>query len=428
MKLFSVLLTAVALLTGVNGQKQCCSEGVDPVGIPYSTLSGRVCRTLGDDSFRFEPLVYTNNSLTWRNLYGCSGDAEITYRETYTEFKLNPTSDNPDPRCEGAVFKLYSKIRDVGDFDKASLVLGDGTSCGNGPFQMSCETRPCCKTGCEDPNADSGGGGGSALCFSESATVQVQSSGNVVREVSMQDLKVGDSVQTSSGFQPVYSFGHYDLKSSTDFLMVHTNQNEKNALEITKDHLLFLQDQDTPITAGSIKVGDRLQTEDKEGATVTKIGSVRKQGLYAPLTASGTVVVDGILASSYVTLQGSQDDAAFVHVQGVKTWVSQQQFVHLLLAPHRLLCTGLFPALGETYTRNGMPLWIDFGIQYIQTAHGQNFVVESIMLLLGLALGAACFLLESLFGASFAPLAVAALVYYYKNVRRSTGGVKKVSV
>lgn len=387
-------------------------------------MSGRVCRTLGDDSFRFEPLVYTSDGLEWSGLYGCSGDANITYHETYTAFALNPTDDDPDPRCEGAVFKVYSKLREFGDFERATLVLGDGTNCGQGPFQLSCETRPCCATqSCEDTNANSNSNSGFSACFSESATVQVQTKNHMITEVAMKDLKLGDRVQTSSGFQPVYSFGHHDLDSSTDFLRIHTKKN--TPLEITKDHLVFLQDQDTPVPAVSIKVGDRLHNNNKEGAVVTKIGSVHKQGLYAPLTASGTVIVDGILASSYITLQ---EDATFVHVsQGVQTWISQQQFVHWLLAPHRLLCLGLFPKLGETYTHKGMPVWIDYGIQYIQAAHRQHFVVEAMMLFAGLALGVVCFLLESLFGPSMTPLVVAALVYYYKNVRQSTRGAKKLS-
>lgn len=413
MKLFTFLFSSLALLRStVTAAKQCCSGGADPSGIPYSTFSGRVCRNIGDNGFRMEPLVYQNDTLTWESSFlGCKGNAtSITHYDAQTEFRLNAI-EGDDPRCDGAVLTIYSQIRaEAGDFKRVKLVLGDGTNCGIGPLQLACEPRACCAEGCQEkPEASSGGR--SALCLSESATVEVFQGGLVA----LKDLQLGDRVKTSTGYEPVYSFGHHDLESSADFLAIHTSNN-KRPLEITKDHLLFLRGQVTPVPAGSVRVGDRLQTQDKEGAIVTKIGAIHKQGLYAPLTASGTVVVDGVLASSYVTLQGS----AFVHFQGIKTWLSQERFVHVLLSPHRLLCMGLFPALGETYTVNGMPIWVDYGIQYIQTAHNQSFIAEAIMLLAGLFVTGLCFLLEHLFGPSLAPLAVACFVYYCKNIRKSS--------
>lgn len=76
--------------------------------------------------------------------------------------------------------------------------------------------------------------------------------------------------------------------------------------------------------ASSIKPGDYVYSLDKQVLpslhveVVTKIGRVKVQGAYAPLTAEGTIVIDNIVASCYAVL----DD---------------QQFLHAAFAPLRLL-------------------------------------------------------------------------------------------
>ena len=57
------------------------------------------------------------------------------------------------------------------------------------------------------------------------------------------------------------------------------------------------------VPAWHLKVGDAL-TDGPSGKTVAivSIRSVRSKGAYAPFTPSGTIVVDGVLASSFVSL------------------------------------------------------------------------------------------------------------------------------
>ena len=153
----------------------------------------------------------------------------------------------------------------------------------------------------------------------------------------MKELQVGDLVLTGSkNYEAVYAFGHHKQDGLYSFLQVHT-KNEQTPFEVTPEHLVFLSGRMNPVRADSIKVGDELRGATS-GARVTKIAHVHKQGLYAPLTAKGSVVVDGIVASSYISLQSSADE--YVELQGGFKVMSQHSFVHMTLAPFRFFCMG----------------------------------------------------------------------------------------
>ena len=71
--------------------------------------------------------------------------------------------------------------------------------------------------------------------------------------------------------------------------------------------MLFLTDKPYPIPAAQVHVGDDVKT--MEGPhTVTHITKIIRNGFYNPLTIDGTIVVNGIITSSFSSL----DDNEFV--------------------------------------------------------------------------------------------------------------------
>ena len=145
----------------------------------------------------------------------------------------------------------------------------------------------------------------------------------------MKNLQVGDYVLTRTGnYQPVYAFAHWDSSRYTEYLQIHTSRlnhrDDENShiimnhhnitmvsspLELTQDHLVYIQGEDKPVPAGAVKVGDILQGvafasdfnpshaprqklqhrhEKQEQLirqlVVTDIQAVTRNGLYNPLT------------------------------------------------------------------------------------------------------------------------------------------------
>merc|ERR1712187_372078 len=73
---------------------------------------------------------------------------------------------------------------------------------------------------------------------------------------------------------------------------------ESGTFQATSGHLVFTAESDKPM---SKVVGDRVLVGDN-WRKVTGVSAIESSsGLYAPLTPSGTIVVEGVLASSYAT-------------------------------------------------------------------------------------------------------------------------------
>lgn len=155
----------------------------------------------------------------------------------------------------------------------------------------------------------------------------------------------------------MYSFGHYHPTKQAEFVVLHTS--DKKMLEISDEHLLFLQDKEIPVRAGSVQVGDKLTAE----TSVTKITTVVKTGIYAPLTPSASLVVNQGQAhvSSYAAIV--QRNSNYAHFSNGIPIMSQQSFIHLVLSPFRVLCTtDQTNKWCDSYNHDGMPHYIDQGI------------------------------------------------------------------
>lgn len=198
----------------------------------------------------------------------------------------------------------------------------------------------------------------------------------------MQDVKLGDKVLVDGDkYEPVYSFGHYDKKSQTEYLRIVTTG---RPLEISKDHMLFVSG-GRAVPAGSVKIGDKLELAGGERVTVRSVRIVKKKGAYAPFTPSGTIIINQHKASSFVAFQDSET----LKIAGIDTGVSFQFCAHAFEAPHRLWCKYFSTCTTEEYTEEGISTWVAWGHTLFLWFFKQNQVVMFLLFIPTVAIFAA---------------------------------------
>lgn len=123
-------------------------------------------------------------------------------------------------------------------------------------------------------------------------------------------LRPGDRVlaRTAGGgvdFEPVLGFLHTQpVGAAREHLAVG---HERGVLRVSQGHLVFVQRGGgiADKTAAEIQVGDELLTSTGAGPSVEVSRvlwierEVASSGMFAPYTMSGTIVVDGVMASNY---------------------------------------------------------------------------------------------------------------------------------
>ncbi|GFT95352.1 desert hedgehog protein B [Trichonephila clavipes] len=141
-------------------------------------------------------------------------------------------------------------------------------------------------------------------CFKATSTVMTK-----VGYKKMADLKIGDEVVSKFevngvlSFSKVIAFLHRDKHMNVTFVRIQTNSS--NILLLTQRHLIFKWKNEIPTAtyAMHVKEGDFIYTRSVTNqtmlATVTNVSLLTLKGVYAPLTESGTIVVDGIWVSCY---------------------------------------------------------------------------------------------------------------------------------
>jgi hypothetical protein len=141
-------------------------------------------------------------------------------------------------------------------------------------------------------------------CFSGDMEVEVQGCGS--KPIS--ELVYGDMVKTldTETMAPVYTkvltYLHRDDNVEADFFLIKTKLNK--ALKLSAKHLIAKRNDNSQnleyVYAKDLKVGDKLLSEDSESLLrIEEIEIVSGKGAYAPLTESGTLLVNGVLASCY---------------------------------------------------------------------------------------------------------------------------------
>jgi hypothetical protein len=213
----------------------------------------------------------------------------------------------------------------------------------------------------------------SDFCFSGETTVLVKNRGLML----MKHLNIGDEVLAASGsYEQVYSFGHRHEHITGEFL-----QFSPSGIEISRDHMIMLGGRFVP--ASQVKIGDKLETVTGDTLAVEAIERVVRSGVYAPFTASGTIVVNGIKASNYVAFQGSE------YIIVGNFWESPLTFqwiAHLSQSPHRVL-SRLGLSGDEEYTKDGMSTWIAGPHEFSKWLLEQNGVVMTVILVPAVGFG-----------------------------------------
>lgn len=147
-------------------------------------------------------------------------------------------------------------------------------------------------------------------CFPLSATVMTPKG-----KKSMGELETGDEVLTvdpstgNKSFSTVYMWGHRDAKTVASFYEVTTASGAK--IILTEGHYMYVSEQGcekaslasaTTLSPELVKVGQAVWTLTPDGmkcSEITDIKVAEHKGLFNPFTLSGTILVDGVLASSY---------------------------------------------------------------------------------------------------------------------------------
>lgn len=134
----------------------------------------------------------------------------------------------------------------------------------------------------------------------------------------MRDLQVNDEVMVGENtFSKVVSFLHRVERIDAEFIRIHyeplQGKTKGYYITITPKHLIETRNGDgddhtsfSYIPAYEVKPNDMLKYHDRidgnmEYVRVTRVESVRREesGIYAPLTESGTLVVDNIHVSCF---------------------------------------------------------------------------------------------------------------------------------
>jgi 4-amino-4-deoxy-L-arabinose transferase-like glycosyltransferase len=118
------------------------------------------------------------------------------------------------------------------------------------------------------------------------------------------------------------------------------------------------------------------------------------------------VVVNGIAASSYISLQENGEE--YVIMQGGFSVMSYQDFIHMALSPYRLFTMGVSSRMGNSYTEDGIPTFAAAGMDLAKWADGQSILVQVFLLVCFLVVAGASMVMENTFGPSMAPLAMLA--------------------
>eukprot|EP01129_Flabellula_baltica_P016279 TRINITY_DN8598_c0_g1_i1.p1 TRINITY_DN8598_c0_g1~~TRINITY_DN8598_c0_g1_i1.p1 ORF type:complete len:330 (+),score=66.00 TRINITY_DN8598_c0_g1_i1:22-990(+) len=141
------------------------------------------------------------------------------------------------------------------------------------------------------------------FCFPGDSKVTLESG----KVINMEDLRVGDMVQTQHGFSEVYAFLDKRPQQLEKFQKIYymDNSEELKHIRLTREHLILaksnLQDDAQYVLAEGIKVGHyiHIKSEDNEiiEAQVIKVELVEDKGTFTPATMDGTIIVDNVVAS-----------------------------------------------------------------------------------------------------------------------------------
>lgn len=192
------------------------------------------------------------------------------------------------------------------------------------------------------------------ICFSSYMTVQELSKG----VIPISEINIGDKIlaDTQGTYEMVYSWSHFQPSNQAQFLQLTAEAFDKTVtLELSYDHMVFVDNRAIP--ASQVKLGDSLHLKSGMLANVTTIEHVLRTGQFAPFTMSGTIMVNDVLSSVYVSLSGSESVEL---VPGVTSPISMHWVAHTFTTLRRWKCASLpSTCTKETHNGDGLADWIE---------------------------------------------------------------------
>ncbi|KAM9320454.1 desert hedgehog protein [Gastrophryne carolinensis] len=148
-------------------------------------------------------------------------------------------------------------------------------------------------------------------CFPGTSMVNL----NNGQQKPLSELQLGDKILTTDEKGQLTStevllFLHKDLDKPATFIVIEA-EGHPYSLRVTPNHLIFATKDPLagflPIYAHRVQVGDFVEIHvngtELLPSKVVKISIEEQIGIYAPLTAHGTLLVDGILTSCYASIE-----------------------------------------------------------------------------------------------------------------------------
>ena len=133
----------------------------------------------------------------------------------------------------------------------------------------------------------------------------------------------------------------------------------------------------------------------------------------------GFTLVDGIVASSYISLQQDAREHIELGESGFEVRISQRVMVHMFLSPFRSYCLGLSSELCRTYDSDGLPPYVKFGLKLADWAIAQPLVVQLLGLVAFFIVLVPAVLIEDLAGPELGPvmllIAIISIVLYKRS-------------
>jgi len=138
-------------------------------------------------------------------------------------------------------------------------------------------------------------------CFPGSSQVRLTTGDSRL----MADLKTGDSIITIMDGKltstKVLGF-MYKKYGSGAYLTIHTEDGNKVSLSGT--HVMFVNNYED-VMAENVNIGDMVIIKDGNNVTKSRVINIEageQEGAYVPLTEHGTLLVDGVLCSSFANV------------------------------------------------------------------------------------------------------------------------------
>ena len=176
-------------------------------------------------------------------------------------------------------------------------------------------------------------------CFPSGSVIQVQSKDGEVKQKKMVNLDVGDKVmgwdekRNEAVFTKVVMFAHLE-PDAVDVKYLKITLEDGNEITLSGNHLVMVGKQKRAILARKVKPGDIVFSVDENRKIspkkVLEVEKVIEQGIFCPITLSGNVIVDNVLASCYASVKDH------VLLKGLVK-ISAHNMAHFGLMPMRVL-------------------------------------------------------------------------------------------